>query len=183
MVLATSTLTGAPAARVVLCKEIDPQAGCVRFVSNYHSRKGRELESNPRAALVLYWDHLHRQVRLEGVVTRAAAADSDAYFATRAWGSRLGAHASSQSEPIASRASLDARLAEQVSRFGAESAPGRDIPRPPHWGGYVLWIDTAELWVEGQGRLHDRAMFTRRLTPLADDRFSGGAWIATRLQP
>jgi pyridoxamine 5'-phosphate oxidase len=155
----------------------------VRFVSNYHSRKGGELEANPRAALVLFWDHLHRQVRFEGVVTQAVPTDSDAYFATRAWISRLGAHASAQSEPIASRAALDARLEEQVRRYGTESAPLRDIPRPPHWGGYVLWIDTAELWAEGHGRLHDRALFTRRLTPLVDGSFAGGAWTATRLQP
>jgi pyridoxamine 5'-phosphate oxidase len=183
MVLATSTLTGAPAARVVLCKAFETGPGCLRFVSNYHSRKGRELESNPRAAAVLHWDHLRRQVRFEGVVTRASAAESDAYFATRAWGSRLGAHASHQSEPIASRAALDERLAEQARRFGDQPAPGRDIPRPEHWGGYVLWIDTAELWAERDGRLHDRALFTRSIALQADGSFTGGAWTATRLQP
>jgi pyridoxamine 5'-phosphate oxidase len=183
MVLATSTPSGEPSARIVLCKSIEPQPGCVRFVSNYHSRKGRDIAANPRVALVLHWDHSHRQVRLEGIVTRASEQDSDAYFATRAWGSRLGAHASEQSEPIASRAALDARLNEQRERYGATEAQGLSIPRPPHWGGYVVWIDTAELWVEGHARLHDRALYMRRLTYVADGSFSGGPWTATRLQP
>ena len=183
MVLATSTPEGAPSARVVLCKSIEPEPGVVRFVSNYHSRKGRELAANSRAACVLHWDHMHRQVRLEGVVTRAALADSDAYFASRAWASKLGAHASAQSEPVDSRAALDAKLDEVTLRYGAAPGSGRDIPRPAHWGGYVLWIDRAELWVEGAARLHDRASFTRTLTARPDGSYVGGAWHSTRLQP
>ncbi len=183
MVLATSTPDGHPSARVVLCKGIEPDPGCVRFVSNYHSRKGRELAANPRAAAVLHFDALHRQVRLEGVITRASTADSDAYFATRAWASRLGAHASEQSEPVASREALQAKLDAQIDRFGATAAPGRDIPRPDHWGGYVLWIDRAELWVEGGARLHDRAEFRRELRAVGEPAFAGGPWSSTRLQP
>lgn len=182
MVLATSTRDGHPSARVVLCKGIDAAAGTVRFVTNYASRKGRELEENPRAALVLHWDHTHRQVRFEGRITRAPAAESDEYFASRAWVSRLGAHASAQSEPVASRTALEAQLDEQIARFGATAAPGRDIPRPAHWGAYLLWIEAAELWVEGAARLHDRARFTRTLTRKGDA-FAGGPWTATRLQP
>jgi len=182
MVLATSTRDGHPSARVVLCKGIDAAAGTVRFVTNYASRKGRELESNPRAALVLHWDHTHRQVRFEGRITQSPAAESDAYFASRAWVSRLGAHASAQSEPVASRAVLEAQLDEQIARFGATEAAGRDIPRPAHWGAYLLWIEAAELWVEGAARLHDRARFTRTLTSKGDG-FIGTAWTATRLQP
>jgi len=182
MVLATSTRDGHPSARVVLCKGIDAAAGTVRFVTNYVSRKGRELDENPRGALVMHWDHTHRQARFAGPVTRASAAESDAYFASRAWSSRLGAHASAQSEPVASRAALEARLDAQIARFGESPGEGRDIPRPAQWGAYLLWIDEAELWVEGAARLHDRARFTRQLTA-SGDRFSAGPWTATRLQP
>jgi pyridoxamine 5'-phosphate oxidase len=154
----------------------------VRFVTNYDSRKGRQLADNPWAAAVMHWDHTHRQVRLEGVVTRAPAADSDAYFATRAWASRLGAHASAQSEPIESRAALEAKLDAQIARYGADAAAGREIPRPPHWGGYVLWIEAVELWVEGAARIHDRARYTRTLTAQSEG-YVGGPWAATRLQP
>src|SRR5215470_16497860 len=104
MVLATSTSDGRPSARVVLCKDIVPQPGFLVFYSNYRSSKGRQLEGNPRAAAVIHWDALHRQVRIEGAVVPAPAKDSDGYFATRAWQSRVGAWASEQSEPVPSRA-------------------------------------------------------------------------------
>ena len=183
MVLATSTPDGRPSARIVLNKGIDVAEGTVRFVTNYDSRKGRELEANPHAALVMHWDHTHRQARFEGIVVRASAADSDAYFATRAWASRLGAHASAQSRPIASRAALVAQLDDAARRFGAEPAPGRDIPRPANWGGYVFHIARAELWVEGPARIHDRALYERDLVRHADGTIATGPWIATRLQP
>ena len=131
----------------MLCKDIDPGSGTVRFVSNYLSRKGRELDANPRAALVFHWDQLHRQVRMEGIVQKASTADSDSYFASRARASQLGAHASRQSEPVASPAALQAQLDEVRARY-----PGV-VPRPPHWGGYVFWVDAVELWVEGGARL------------------------------
>ncbi|HMA10545.1 MAG TPA: pyridoxamine 5'-phosphate oxidase, partial [Steroidobacteraceae bacterium] len=150
MVLATCDTQGRPAARVVLAKEVDVESGAVRFVSNYESRKGRELENNPRAALVMHWDHLHRQVRIEGYVRRVPAADSDAYFASRARASQLGAHASAQSRPVASRDALQAQLDAVIKHY----PPGTDVPRPPHWGGYVLWADVVELWLEGTARLH-----------------------------
>ncbi len=191
MVLATSSRDGRPSARVVLCKDIVPQPGFVVFYTNYLSSKGRELKDNPRAAAVMHWDALHRQVRLEGEVTPAPAADSDAYFASRAWQSRVGAWASAQSEPIASRTALLDAVSAAAQRFGvpAPGTPGADesvranIPRPPHWGGYRLWVDAVELWVEGEARIHDRALWRRTLTALPDGSFRPGVWSATRLQP
>jgi len=179
MVLATCDAQGRPAARVVLAKEIDVQTGTVRFVTNYESRKGRELAANPRAALVMHWDHQHRQVRIEGIVRRAAAADSDAYFASRARNSQLGAHASAQSQPIASRAAMQEKFDAVKARFPEDSP----VPRPAHWGGYVLWADVVELWVEGSARVHDRAQWRRTLAADGDSVRPAGAWSATRLQP
>ena len=191
MVLATVDAAGAPAARVALCKEIRPDAGYITFFTNYLSRKGAELEANARAAAVIYWDVLHRQVRLEGRVTQTTAAESDAYFASRAWQSRIGAWASEQSAPIASRAELLRATDAAARRFGVPTPtasddvapdPGVAIPRPPHWGGYHLWVQAVELWVEGVARLHDRARWTRTLAS-AGGGFSGSRWSATRLQP
>jgi len=191
MVLATVDSKGAPSARVVLCKEIRPDAGYLTFFTNYLSRKGTELTANARAAVVMYWDVLHRQVRLEGRVTRATAAESDAYFASRDWQSRIGAWASKQSVPIASRAELVQAVYAAAQRFAAPTPtsgdatapdPGVVIPRPAHWGGYHLWVEAAELWIEGAARLHDRARWTRTLTP-EDGGFTAGRWSATRLQP
>jgi pyridoxamine 5'-phosphate oxidase len=190
MVLATSTPDGHPSARVVLCKDIVPQPGFIVFYTNYLSAKGRELGANPRAAAVMHWDALHRQVRIEGPILKAPAADSDAYFASRSWASRIAAWASAQSEPVASRAGLLEKVAAAARRFGAP-APGTqgadealnvEVPRPPHWGGYRLWADTVELWTEGDARVHDRARWRRTLTPAADS-FTPGEWSATRLQP
>ena len=214
MILATIGAHGAPSARVVLCKEIRPQPGTITFFTNYLSRKGRELAHDPRVAAVMHWDALGRQVRLEGAVTPTSAAESDAYFASRTWQSRLGAWASQQSQPIASHAQLVQAYEDAARRFGAPSplasdvaasaappsaspssaAPLAVIPRPPHWGGYRLWIDAVELWVEGTARLHDRARWQRRLTPFAaasttpsaaaaPSGFDAGPWSATRLQP
>lgn len=190
MVLATSTRDGQPDARVVLCKAIQPRPGYVVFYTNYLSSKGRQLKDNPRAAGVIHWDALHRQVRLEGPVNQGPGADSDKYFASRAWQSRVGAWASDQSEPIASRALLLDAVKETARRFGAPTpgSPGADdslkvtIPRPPHWGGYRLWPQTVELWVEGEARIHDRARWTRTVTASGNS-FRTGPWSATRLQP
>ena len=190
MVLATATPDGEPSARVVLCKDIVPQPGFVVFYTNYLSSKGRQLKDNPRAAAVIHWDVLHRQVRIEGPVSRGPESDSDTYFASRAWQSRISAWASEQSEPVASRALLLEAVQNVARRFGAPTpgSPGADdsmkvtIPRPPHWGGYRLWAQRVELWVEGASRVHDRAAWTRTLTA-AGDGYRGGAWSATRLQP
>src|ERR1700680_4696326 len=119
MVLATSTPDGKPSARVVLCKDIVPQPGFIVFYTNYLSTKGRQLKKNPRAAAVIHWDALHRQVRVEGQIVPAPAADSDAYFAARPWQRRIGAWASEQSEPIGSRAALLGAVTAVARRFGA----------------------------------------------------------------
>jgi pyridoxamine 5'-phosphate oxidase len=178
MVLATCTPEGHPSARVVLCKDIAPEPGFIVFYTNYLSRKGRELTANARAAAVIHWDHLHRQVRVEGRVVKAPDTDSDAYFASRALESRVGAWASKQSEPVASRKALLDSVAEVSHRF-----PGTEVPRPSHWGGYRLWADAVELWVEGDARIHDRARWTRTLTPRGSTEFTATPWTATRLQP
>ena len=191
MVLATSSRDGHPSARVVLCKDIVPQPGFIVFYTNYLSAKGRQLKDNPRAAAVMHWDALHRQVRLEGPVSSAPVKDSDAYFASRAWQSCIGAWASEQSEPLAARAALLDKVQEVARRFGAPTpgSPGADdslrvaIPRPPHWGGLRLWADTVELWVEGDARIHDRARWTRTLKAGRGGSFTGSPWSATRLQP
>jgi pyridoxamine 5'-phosphate oxidase len=191
MVLATADAHGAPSARVVLCKEIQPRDGFITFFTNYLSRKGNELSSNPRAAIVMHWDTMRRQVRMEGLITRTTSAESDAYFSARAWQSRIGAWASQQSAPMISRSDLIRAAERSAQRFGVPSPttgddtsadPGVVIPRPAHWGGYHLWVHTCELWVEGSARLHDRARWTRTLAR-HEDVYQGGAWQATRLQP
>lgn len=179
MVLATSDGAGRPSARVVLCKEIEPDGGSIRFVTNYESRKGRELAGNPHAALVFHWDHLHRQVRLEGMVEKASERDSDNYFASRPRDSQLGAHASRQSEPVESPAALRMQLDAVRERFPA----GTPVPRPPSWGGYIFWVVSAELWVAGASRLHDRARWTREFSAAYSTHPVAGPWTATRLQP
>ena len=178
MALATSTPDGRPSVRIVLCKDIVPQPGYVMFYTNHQSRKGEELAANPRAAAVLHWDALRRQVRIEGPVEIAPAGDSDAYFASRARESRIGAWASAQSQPVASRAALLEQVARETARFEADA-----VPRPPHWGGFRLWADSVELWVDGQARIHDRARWTRGLTADGRGGFIPGPWSATRLQP
>lgn len=191
MVLATVDNHGSPSARVVLCKEIVPRPGYVTFYTNYLSRKGSELSANPRAAAVIHWDAMHRQVRLEGMVTRSTSAESDVYFSGRAWQSRIGAWASQQSAPLSSRSELEQAAQRVAQRFGTPSPisgddtaadPGVPIARPPHWGGFRLWIDSCELWVEGAGRLHDRARWTRVLTS-EQDSYLDSEWRVTRLQP
>lgn len=177
MVVATATPDGRPSARVVLLRHLIADPGYVVFFTNYRGRKGRELSSNPRAAAVLYWDTLGRQVRLEGPVLPSPATESDAYFATRGLDSRIGAWASLQSEPLDSRRTLLERVAEVRARF-----PG-DVPRPQHWGGYRLWPEAVELWVEGEHRMHDRARWERSLAPGDGAAFRAGAWHGTRLYP
>jgi pyridoxamine 5'-phosphate oxidase len=166
MALATASPDGVPSVRIVLLKGIDDRG--IRFFTNYESRKGRELEANPRAAVALYWQPLHRQVRLEGRVERLTAEESDAYFATRDRGSRLGAWASRQGSVIPGRETLDAALAQAAERY-----PG-DVPRPDYWGGYRLIPDAVELWEGRPNRLHDRVHFVRG---------ADGSWRSERLSP
>jgi pyridoxamine 5'-phosphate oxidase len=149
----------------------------VVFFTNYHSRKGEELAANPRAAAVLHWDALGRQVRLEGRVVRSPEPESEDYFAKRALDSRIGAWASLQSQPLDSRKTLLKRVAIEAARHGT------NVPKPPHWGGYRLWPETLELWIEGSFRVHDRARWTRTLEAAGTSEFRTGDWLATRLYP
>ncbi len=192
MVLATATPDGRPSARVVLAKEFDVEQGRVSFVTNYDSRKGQEIAANARAALVFHWDHSHRQIRIEGLVVKAPAAESDEYFASRNWQRRIGAWASAQSRPLHSREQLNGAVRAAAQRFGApeptldniNQPPGVEIPRPPFWGGYYVWADAVELWIEGASRIHERARWTRSLTTSGTAPPTGASpWAATRLQP
>jgi len=152
--LATADAGGAPSVRMVLLKRFDERG--FAFYTNYGSRKASELEENPRAALCVYWGVLERQVRVEGTVTRLSEDESEAYFATRARGSRIGAWASEQSRPLGTRAELEARVKEMDVRY-----PGDDVPLPPHWGGYLVRPERIEFWQGRADRLHDRLVFRR----------------------
>jgi pyridoxamine 5'-phosphate oxidase len=151
MTLATADESGRPSARMLLLKSADERG--FTFFSGYESRKGRELDENPRAALVFYWRPLGKQVRVEGTVRRLSPEASDAYWATRPLRSRAAAAASRQSEPIASRDELEAEFERQLA-LG-------EPPRPERWGGYVLEPEAIELWEHQDDRLHDRLRFTR----------------------
>jgi pyridoxamine 5'-phosphate oxidase len=167
MALATATRDGVPSSRIVLLKAFDAQ-GLV-FYTGHGSRKGRELEANPRAAATMLWHPLQRQVRVEGEVTRVSDEESDAYFASRPRGSQIGAVASPQSEPIDHRAVLDRRVAEVEAQFA-----GRDVERPDGWGGFRVAIGSIEFWQGRVGRLHDRLRYSHT---------SDGAWTRERLAP
>ena len=154
MTLATADGDGAPSARMVLLKGAD-EDGFV-FYSGYVSRKAGELERNPRAALVFYWRPLGKQVRVEGRVERVSEAESAAYFATRPRGSQLAAWASQQSRPLAGREELDRRYAQLEREY-----EGREVPLPPHWGGFRLRPNAIEFWQHRDNRLHDRTRYAR----------------------
>ena len=151
MALATADAAGKPSARMLLLKGVDERG--FSFFSGYESRKGRELDANPRAALVFYWQPLARQVRVEGTVRRLPPEESDAYWETRPPRSRAAAAASRQSEPIGSREELEAEFERLL--------PGEDVPRPERWGGYVLEPEVIELWQHRDDRLHERYRYTR----------------------
>lgn len=165
MTLATADASGRPSARMVLLKGADAR-GFV-FYTNRESRKGRELAENPRAALCVHWPSSAQQVRVEGEVELVSDEESDAYFATRPRESQIGAWASNQSEPIASREELEERF-----RAASRAHPG-PVPRPPHWGGYRVVPDRIEFWYSREGRLHDRLSYTR----------DGDSWRVERLCP
>ena len=171
MTLATVGADGRPSARVVLLKGFDDR-GFV-FFTNYASRKGRELAVRRAAALLFFWPELERQVRVEGAIAKVDAAESDAYFASRPRAARLGALASPQSEPIAGRAWLEARVAATET---AHRDAGDDIPRPPHWGGYRLAPEEIEFWQGRPSRLHDRIRYRRGPQ-------QHGGWVIERLAP
>jgi pyridoxamine 5'-phosphate oxidase len=166
MGLATATPDGRPSLRMVLLR--GPDARGFTFFTNRESRKGAELAANPRAALVLYWEPLRRQARVEGMVEELTREESGAYFATRPLGSRISAWASPQSRPVGSRAELDAMYAEAAARFADD-----EVPLPPFWGGYRVVPDAIELWHGRENRLHDRVRYER----------DGEGWTMTRLAP
>jgi len=166
MILATATRDGRPSARTVLLKGYD-QRGFV-FYTNYEGRKAGELETNPLCALLFYWGELERQVRIEGRASRLPGEESDSYFASRPRGSRLGAWASQQSRPVENRNILEERVRALETEY-----EGREIPRPPFWGGYRVEPETIEFWQGRENRLHDRLVYSRRKE----------GWNIARLQP
>ncbi len=184
MTLATVDADGRPSARVVLCKHLIDSAGYVVFFTNYQSRKGLALQANPYAAAVFHWDSLERQVRIEGRILRSPDAESDAYFRSRPWASQIGAWASHQSQPLSSRAQLATQVAGVTTKYAMNTLTGQFlVPRPPHWGGFRLWIEHIELWVSGIGRVHDRARWSRELTQHDEYSYVGSDWRGTRLNP
>jgi len=167
MVLATVSPDGQPSTRTVLLKGVETRG--FSFFTNYESRKARQLITNPRAAITFLWVELERQVNIEGRVTKLPREESAAYFKLRPRGSRLGAWASHQSEVIAGRGALEARMAELEAKH-----PGDDIPLPPNWGGYLLTPERIEFWQGRPSRLHDRLCYTQQ---------KAGSWIIERLSP
>jgi pyridoxamine 5'-phosphate oxidase len=166
MTLATADLTGQPSARVVLLRGVDARG--FAFFTNYNSRKGRELDANPKAALCIHWVALDEQIRIEGRIERLPPAESDVYFDGRPRGSQLGAWASDQSAPLRSRETLEAQYREIETRFD-----GKPVTRPPFWGGYRLIPDRLEFWYGRPDRLHDRIQYVR----------DGNTWRIERLYP
>ena len=166
MALASVNADGMPSVRMVLLKEWSPE-GFV-FYTNYESRKSGELAATGKAAFCIHWKSLRRQVRVVGPVSKVGAAQSDAYFATRGRGSRVGAWASAQSRPLDSRETLAAKVAE------VDAAYPDDVPRPPHWGGFQITPQEIEFWHDGADRLHDRFRFTPD---------ASGGWSIQRLNP
>lgn len=166
MTLATVDASGTPSARIVLMKGFD--ANGFTFFTNYDSRKGRDLAVNPRACLVIYWQPLERQVRIDGIVEKVSRAESEAYFRTRPRAAQIGAWVSQQSTPIASREVLEARMRKFEERFA-----GGEVPLPDHWGGYRVIPQQMEFWQGRPSRLHDRLLYTR----------IDGTWRRQRLAP
>jgi pyridoxamine 5'-phosphate oxidase len=166
MSLATVSAQGRPASRIVLLKGLDPR-GFV-FYTNYASRKGKDLAAHPAAALTFLWKELERQVRIEGAVEKVTPEESQAYYATRPIGSRIGAWASPQSEPLPDREALDDRVREVEEEF-----EGNEVPRPEFWGGYVVRPERIEFWQGQAARLHDRFLYARE----------GNGWSIQRLAP
>jgi len=167
MTLATASRDGTPSARIVLLKGYDDRG--FTFFTNYESAKGKELLENPRAALVFFWPELKHQIRISGTVSKVAREESETYFRLRPIGSRIGAWASRQSQVLRNREELDQRVAELTRQY-----EGKDVPLPPHWGGYRLAPETFEFWQGRESRLHDRFRYQR---------VSEREWKIERLSP
>lgn len=192
MTLATADEDGQPSSRVVLCKAFIADPGFVVFYTNYRSRKVAELLTNSAVAVNFHWDALGRQIRLEGQAVMSPQSESDAYFASRHWGSQIGAWGSDQSAELESRQALFRQVRERARSLGVavaddlqtleHDAPAT-VPRPPHWGGIRVWPHAIELWIEGADRIHDRGRWTRSLTPNGNHEFDVGPWTGKRLQP
>ena len=190
--LATVSQSGQPSARVVLCKRFVPDPGYFIVYTNYESRKTLELLQNPKVSAVFHWDSLGRQIRIDGMAVLSPEAESDEYFATREWGSQLGAWGSDQSRPIESREALLAQIRSRGEKLGLElgddttelgDADIPEIPRPAHWGGIRIWAHAIELWINGIDRVHDRALWERDIVQASEHEFSVTPWVGTRLQP
>ena len=179
MALATAGLDGAPDARMVLCRGVDALGGALTFYTDRSSTKGRQLGENPRAAAVFYWDALHRQLRVRGPILPTSDAESDAYFESRPFGSKVSASVSLQSRPLESRGDLVRAHNDLARRLQATAS----VERPERWGGFRLWIEELELWVGRTDRLHERARFVRKLERAGDEYKATTPWTATRLQP
>lgn len=192
MAIVTVGSDARPSARMVLCKDFQADAGYLVFYTNYESNKAQQIDENPNVAALFHWDQLGRQVRIEGIAVRSPAEESDAYFATRDWGSQIGAWGSDQSRELESRNALLAQVGKRALKLGVnvaknlQSIVGSDRPtieRPPHWGGYRIWARRVELWIEGSDRIHDRARWERELKHTDDAAFEVGEWSGNRLQP
>jgi pyridoxamine 5'-phosphate oxidase len=192
MTLVSVGTDGQPTARVVLCKDFVPDPGYLVFYTNYNSQKSQQIDQHPQSAALFHWDALGRQIRIEGLTIRSPEEESDGYFATRDWGSQLGAWGSDQSKVIASKDVLVAQIKERAAALGlsldgdTQTLADDDIPnieRPPHWGGLRLWASAVELWIEGRDRVHDRARWNRELVRSSEHHFSTTPWSGVRLQP
>ena len=187
MVIATSNSQGLPNVRMVLCKEINTEEGYVVFYTNYNSVKSMEIKENPKCSALFHWDKLGYQIRIRGEILQSPDEENDAYFASRHLGSQVGAWASNQSNSVVDRQALDDQFRKILDRFNLTNESitrnEKKIPRPPHWGGYRLWIEEIEFWLNQKDRLHDRLHFRRALTISSEGIETEKNWTVKRLQP
>jgi len=189
MALATCSDSGRPSVRMVLARGYCRETGHIVFYTNFGSRKAAEIEATARAAGVIYWDEFGgRQLRIEGPVTRAPDSEADAYFAQRPAGSQLNAWVSRQSQPLADGDALNSAAERKAGELGLDMARldltrPAGIPRPGHWGGFRLWIERVEFWIEGSGRFHERLVYYRNLEQGPAMGSADSDWQSTRLQP
>ena len=187
MAIATSNSQGLPNVRMVLCKEINTEEGYVVFYTNYNSVKSLEIKENPKCSALFHWDKLGYQIRIRGEILQSPDEENDTYFASRHLGSQVGAWASNQSNPVEDREALDDQFKKILDRFNLTSESitrnEQKIPRPPNWGGYRLWIEEIEFWLNQKDRLHDRMHFRRALTISSKGIETEKKWTVKRLQP